>query len=108
MNTLQEEQVSPEPFKEREAKLTKILEALREVSKTSAWSSLKSELFDELPASLEKQISVEAKKLNPDTNKLNRLTGELKWAERFSDLQKLEDSFRVELQSVRKQIYGTS
>lgn len=93
-------------LKEREQKLVRTIEALQEVQKTKAWSSLKKELFDELPASLEKQISAEAKKLNPDTLKLNRLSGELKWAEHYSDLKKPEEMFRVELQNVRKQLYG--
>ncbi len=104
--TLEEPHVDLDAFKEREQKLVKVIEALREVQQIKSWSSLKTELFDELPANLEKQISVEAKKENPNIQKLNRLAGELKWAERFSDLKKLEDTFLVELQSVRKQLYG--
>lgn len=94
--------------KEREQRLVKCIEALREVQNTKAWSSLKETLFDDIPNDLNRQISSEAKKLNPDIQKLNRLSGELKWAERFSDLKKLEQSFAVELQSVRQKLYGTT
>lgn len=99
-----EEKVNTDSFKERESKLTKLIESLREVQQTKAWSSLKKDLFDELPANLERQISAEAKKLNPDILKLNRLSGELKWAERYSNLKKFEDELMVELQNVRKQL----
>lgn len=105
---IEEPQINVDGFKEREQRLVRLIEALQDVQKTKGWSSLKKELLDELPASLEKQISVEAKKPNPDTLKLNRLAGELKWAERFSDLKKIEDVFRVELQQIRLQLYGTT
>jgi len=104
--TLEEPTQNIGSFKEREQKLVNLIESLREVQQTKGWSSLKNELFDTLPNDLNKQISAEAKKLIPDTYRLNRLTGELKWAERFSDLKKLEDEFRVELQNVRQKLYG--
>lgn len=94
--------------KEREQRLVTLIEALDEVQKTSGWSSLKTELFDELPNDLNKQINAEAKKMNPDIQKLNRLSGELKWAERFADIGKLREVFRVELTNVRQKLHGTS
>ena len=105
---LEEPLINLDSFKEREQRLVRVIEALREVQKSKAWSSLKTELLDQLPDNLNKQISQEAKKLNPDTQKLNRLSGELKWAEGFSDLKKLEETFKVELQSIRQRLYGTS
>lgn len=105
---LEEPKVNLDGHKEREQTLIKHIEALQEVQKTKSWSSLKTLLFDNLPADLNKQINAEAKKLNPDIQKLNRLSGELKWAERYSDLKKLEDSFKVELQQIRIQLYGTT
>ena len=105
---LEEPQVNLDGFKEREQKLVRIIESLSEIRQSKSWSSLKNELFDELPADLNKLISAEAKKSNPDIQRLNRLSGELKWAERFSDLKKLEETYRVELQNVRQNLYGTS
>jgi len=55
---------------------------------------------------LEKDIRTEAKKEDVSTNKLNRLSGELKWAERYADLGKLENTYKVQLQSVRTKLYG--
>ena len=104
---LEEPSSNLDSFKEREQKLVRIIEALRCVQ-TKEWSSLKKELFDELPAELNKQISAEAKKENPNIQKLNRLAGELKWAERYADLKKFEDQLRVELKQIRQKLYGTS
>lgn len=94
-------------FRDQEPKTVKALEAIRELKKTKAWSSLKEEVFDGLTESLRGQILLEGKKPNPDTNKLNRLSGELKWAERFSDLDQWENQLRVELQAIRLKLHGT-
>src|SRR5258708_17883032 len=88
-------------LKEREAELVKIIESVQSIQASKGWSTLKTKVFDPLADSLTKEIHSEARKEIPDTLKLNRLSGQLKWAERFSDLKKLEDSFRSELSNVR-------
>lgn len=88
-------------LKEREGELVKIVDSLQKVQVSKEWSTLKIKVFDGLVESLNKEISSEAKRDNPDVLKLNRLTGQLKWAERFSDLKKLEDIFRSELTNIR-------
>ena len=93
-------------LREREGKLVKILDAIRGVMDTVEWTTLKEEIFDDLSTTLEKQISIEARKETPDTLKLNRLAGQLKWAEKFSDFKKLEQVFRTELNNIRQQLYG--
>lgn len=89
-----------------ESRLVRIVEALQEVQSTKAWSSLKTEVFDNLVNVLEKDIKNEAKKEDPSPLKLNRLSGELRWAERFSDLSKLENQYRIQLTGVRTQLHG--
>lgn len=89
-----------------EARLLRIIEALQQVQQIKAWSSLKTEVFDNLVNVLDKELKSEAKKEDVDPRKLNRLAGEIKWAERFSDLSKLENTYKVQLQNVRKQLYG--
>lgn len=101
------EEVKPQALlEEREAALVRIIEALGEVQRTQAWSTLKIEIFDELPKKLRKELLQEARSENPNTNKLSRISGELKWAEKFSDPSRLESSYRVELQGLRLQLYG--
>lgn len=104
-----EEPVDRKPYlREREGTLVKLLDAVRKVESSKEWGTLKTELFDALVNTLTRDLSTEAKKEDPDTLKLNRLAGQLKWAEKYSDLKKLEDTFRLELTQVRKYLYGTT
>lgn len=93
-------------LREQEQKVLKIIEALQGVQKSKHWSTLKIELFDPLVATLESGIKDEAKKEQPDTLKLNRLAGQLRWAEKYSDLGKLEKVFKTELTRIRKNLYA--
>lgn len=88
-------------LREEESKLIRIIEAIQEVTKTGAWSTLKSEVFDGLVVSLERDLRAEAKKEDPDSKRLNRLSGELKWAEKYSDLSKLANTYMLQLQRIR-------
>lgn len=86
---------------EREAQLIRIIESLQAVQTSKEWSSLKTEIFDGLVTRLKSLIFTEAKKEQPDTLRLNRLSGQLEWAEKFADLSKLEAKYRTELTNVR-------
>lgn len=95
-----------ENLRNEESRLVRIIESLQEVQKTKAWSSLKAEIFDNLVNVLEKSLKTEAEKEDPSTNKLNRISGELKWAKKFSDLTKFENEKRVELKNIRQHLSG--
>ncbi len=88
-----------------EASLLRQIAAVRDIRASQSWSTLKTEIFDSLAHNLERELRDEAKKDNPNTNKLNRLAGEMKWAERFSDLEKFENALMVELQMVRIRLH---
>lgn len=91
----------------REATLVRLIEAIQRIDASEDWSTLKTEIFDTLSSSLERELKEESKKENPNTNKLNRLSGELKWAERFADFNKYATTLRVELQGIRQRLHGT-
>lgn len=95
-------------IKAEEARLVRVIEALQGIQSSKEWSTLKIEVFENLANVLEKDIKYEARKEDCDPRKLNRLSGELKWAEKYADLQKLEHSYRLQLQNIRKQINGKS
>lgn len=106
---LQEQPQDNNPkLRTEEARLVRIVEALQEVQKSKAWSTLKTEVFDNLVNVLEKDLRTEAEKPDPNPNKLNRIAGEMKWARRYSDLQRFENEKRVELQNIRTQLNGKS
>lgn len=92
---------------EEEAKTIKIIEAIHAVSESLAWSTLKTELFSAVPLSLKKDLLVEAKKDSPDVLKLNRLAGKLEWAEKYADLEKLENVYKTKLIGIRKNLHVT-
>lgn len=94
-------------YRAEEARILRIVEAIREVSNTKAWSTLKNEVFDKLVSSLERDLRAEAKKDDPDPKRLNRLSGELKWAEKYSDLSTLEEVYKLDLQRIRTRQNGT-
>lgn len=106
--TLEEPEDKKPLFQEKESELILILEAIQEVLDTKGWSTLKIKLFDGVVEKLSKELTNEANKENPDTLKLNRIAGQLKWAEKYADLSKLATIFRLELTNVRKLLYGTT
>ncbi len=91
-----------EKLGEREAKVLKIIEAIREISSTKAWSTLKENVFDGAAELLKKDLLSESRKEDPDPKKLTRLSGKLEAVEKY-DLSKLEKNSLLELQSIRIQ-----
>lgn len=102
----EEQRPTSEALRKRESELVKIIEALELIAQSAEWSSLKQLIFDDLKENFEKRLLIEAKKDNPDPLKLAKLSGELKWTERYADLHKLAQSFKVELSSIKQQLYG--
>lgn len=95
-----------EVLQRMEQRAVRILEALGEVIKSEAWSSLKELLFEDLTKKLEEELLREAKRPESDDRVLSRLSGQLLWAERYSNLDKLYDETRLELQRIRTLLYG--
>lgn len=91
---------------EREAKLVRVIEALQQIQRSKEWSSLKTELFDSLAENLKVRLLAEARSLSPDVAKLSHLAGQLEWAEKYSDLSKLEKMSRTELTNIKNMLHG--
>ena len=91
-------------LRERQATILRIIEAIQEIEKTKAWSTLKTEIFHGLDKLLDNELRAEAKKEQPDPSRLNRLAGQLHWAERYADLSKLEERYRTELKQINQRI----
>lgn len=93
-------------LREREAKLVKIIEALGQVEAADEWQTLKELYLDEIVKSLESRLVTEAKAKTINEPELYRLQGQLAWAKKYANLEQLRQSFKVELQNIRKQING--
>lgn len=88
-------------IKERETTLVRLVETLRRVAASEDWSSLKKMLWDDVVETLERQQKSEAEKTPADPVKLAQITGQLVWARKYSDLDKLASVFMTELQGIR-------
>ena len=109
IDTFSEEQATEEvkvKLRSEESRLVRIIEALRDVQDVKSWQLLSEEVFKPLVNILEKDIKTEARKEDLSPQRLNRLSGELKWAEKYADLAKLENNYQVHLKSIRTKLYG--
>jgi len=97
---------SKELFRLEESRLVRIIENLQAVQSSKEWGILRDEIFDGVVNSLEREIKNEAKSENPNPQKLTRLSGKLEWAEKYSDLSKLEHVYKSNLKNIRIKLYG--
>ena len=101
---LEDDSGREEHLQVQEAERVRILEALKELKESSAWQELNQLLFTGLEENLEAQLRSEATKSELNAPKIYRLQGQLMWARGYSDLEKLEKRYSLELQNIRKQI----
>lgn len=90
------------PYRERESELVKIIEAVKSLSANPDYQLLKLLIFDGLVSTLEKRLSAEVFKKPLNEPEIYALTGQIVWAKKFSDLDKLADAYRLELTGIRK------
>ncbi len=93
-------------IREEEAKTLRIVEAIQAVEGSAAWRTLKDELFDGLVNVLERELKTEARKEDADVRKLNRLSGQLEWADKYADLTKLSNRYMQQLSNIRLKLNG--
>lgn len=91
-------------LRQREGELVKLIEAIGKVSESDAWKILKSHIFDGVVETIERRIDTESMKPELDTAELYRLQGQLGWAKKYADFNKLKEVFKVELEGIRKQL----
>lgn len=84
---------------QRQKELTEIIEAIRAINSSSYWKVLQNKVFQGSLEVLERQIRTER-----DSKEMFRLQGQLGWAEKFTNLEKLSDVYRKELENVNKQL----
>lgn len=91
-----------ERLREKESTLLKIIEALEGIKVSEDWSTLKLLIFDSLLENLEKRLKSESEQLELKPNQIHQLQGQLFWARKYADLDKLTNMYRVELANIRK------
>ena len=100
--SLEEQVDNTEIYREKESELIRIIEAINGIKSSAEWSTLKKYIFDSLVESLEKRLRDQSEQLILDAPLIHRLQGQLIWARKYSDLDKLEDNYRIELSKIKK------
>lgn len=93
-----------EKLEERRQIIIKITEALLGLDKTSEWQTLVDLVYKPALESIERKISLEAKKDEIDPKELYKLQGELAWAKRFTDLNHFVNLLKKELEGINNKI----
>ena len=88
----------------QQGELAQIIEAINQVETSESWQKLKKLLLDEIVTNLEKQLALEVSKDEINPPKIYKLQGELKWAKRYSDLKKLSEAKRQQIENIKNQI----
>lgn len=91
-------------LRERKTELFKIVEAVDHLSKNLDWQVLKELVFDTLVAKVEKSLELESKKNELNTAEIYRLQGKLEAVKRYSDLYKLAESYKAEINQITKKL----
>ena len=93
-------------LQKQQGELAQIIEAINQVETNESWQKLKKLLLDEIVTNLEKQLASEAAKDEIILPNIYKLQGELKWAKRYSDLKKLSEAKRQQIENIRQQLKG--
>ena len=89
---------------QQKGQLAKIVEAIRRVESSEDWQSLKELVFDSVIETLERQLKAEAQKPEVVTPELYRLQGQLVWARKYADLEKLAEFFVRQIEGIKVQL----
>ena len=104
-NNLEKDEEKIESLKDHQAKFSRIVEAISQVESNQSWKNLKKIYLDEIVKNLKRQLSLEAGRRELNAPEIYRLQGQLLWAKRYVDLKKLAESFMLQIDNLKKQIY---
>uniref|UniRef100_A0A6M3Y876 Uncharacterized protein n=1 Tax=viral metagenome TaxID=1070528 RepID=A0A6M3Y876_9ZZZZ len=86
-------------LRQRQEETVSIIEALQAVKGSEYWKVLQDKVFQGSLEVLERRIRTEK-----EPQELYRLQGQLGWAEKFTNLDKLVELYRKELDNIKNQI----
>ena len=95
-------------LQEKQGELARLIEAINRVEASEDWRKLRELLLDGIVEKLERQLKDEAKKDEVSLPKIYRLQGQIDWAKKYSNLKKISDEKRLEIENIKKQINETN
>lgn len=87
---------------EREGQLAKVIDSISSITQSAEWSSLKTYVLDDVVSTLERRLLAESQRMPLNEPEIYKLQGQLLWAKRYADLQKLATEYLTELKNIRK------
>lgn len=91
-------------LQKQQGELAQVIEAINRIEANEDWQKLKRLLLDGIVVNLEKQLLLETTKDEIDPPKIYRLQGQLVWAKKYSDLKKLSEAKRQQIENIKNQI----
>ena len=91
-------------LQEKHGELARLVEAINRVEANEDWRKLKELLLDGIVERLERQLKDEAGKEEVSLPKVYRLQGQIAWARKYSNLKKMSEEKRLEMENLKKQI----
>ena len=95
-------------LQEKQGELAKLVEAINRVEANEDWRKLKELFLNGVVDKLERQLRDEAKKEEVSLPKLYRLQGQIEWAKKYTNLKKISDDKRLEIENLKKQTYESN
>lgn len=91
-------------LQKQQGELAQVLEAIKGVEAHRDWQKLKKLLLDGVVTTLERQTASEASKKEVNVPELYRLQGQLVWAKKYADLNKLGEFFKQQIENIKLQL----
>ena len=90
-------------LQEKQGELAQLVEAINRVEANEDWRKLKDLFLNGVVDKLERQLRDEASKVEVSLPKIYRLQGQIEWAKKYSDLKKISNQKRLEIENLKKQ-----
>ena len=104
LDNLEEETDNLSVFQKKRGELTQIVEAINRVESNQDWKKLKKLMLDGVVTTLERQLKIEMARKELDAPEIYRLQGQLGWARKYTDLKKLGEFFRKQIENINNQL----
>lgn len=88
----------------QQGELTQVIEAIKGVESNIDWQKLKRLILNGVVENLERQLFQEVSKKEIDTPEIYRLQGQLVWAKKYTDLHKLGELFKQQIENIKLQL----
>lgn len=85
-------------------RLVRLIEALARLETNDDWKILKELVFDKSLSSIERQLMNETLNKEVNLNQIYKLQGEWAWAKQFTDVNRLIETYRKQLEDIKSKI----